>query len=143
MRDVPFVFGDIGLIERVLQNLIDNAVQYTPDGGAVGVAVSTETGAGVKFAVTDTGKGISKQDLPYIYDRFYRSASVREKSSSGLGLGLAISKKMIELHGATLDVRSVENEGTMFSFVLPLYLSPNETPVSKQRADTLSSAHLT
>jgi len=119
--DAPFVFGDIGLIERVLQNLIENAIQYTPEGGAIAIAVS-HSKDGVTFAVSDTGKGIPKQDLPYIYDRFYRSASVREKAGSGLGLGLAISKKILELHGATLEVQSVENKGTTFSFKLPLFV---------------------
>ncbi|MFQ3598600.1 MAG: HAMP domain-containing sensor histidine kinase [Chloroherpetonaceae bacterium] len=118
--DAPFICGDIALIERVLQNIIENAIQYTPEGGSVCLAVS-RINDDVFFSVSDTGKGISEQELPHIYDRFYRSTTAREDVSDGFGLGLAISKKILELHDATLHVQSIENKGTTFSFSIPIF----------------------
>lgn len=124
--DAPFVCGDIGLIERVLQNIIENAIQYTPEGGTISLTVSRKN-SDVCFVVSDTGKGIPEQELPHIYDRFYRSGSIRENAGSGLGLGLAISKKILELHDAALEVQSVENKGTTFSFCMPIFMSHAES----------------
>lgn len=123
MPDAPFIYADIGLIERVLQNIIENAIQYTPEGGAVNLAVARREES-IAFFISDTGKGISEKELPYIYDRFYRSATAHKNVSNGLGLGLTISKKILELHGATLEVQSVENKGTTFSFAMPIFTRP-------------------
>ncbi len=123
--DAPFIYGDIALIERVLQNLIENAIQYTPEGGAVNLSVHHDQ-SHVCFSVSDSGKGISKRDMPHIYDRFYRSNTTREDTNDGVGLGLAISKKILELHDTTLDVQSVENKGSIFSFRLPIAM-PTDT----------------
>lgn len=120
MPDAPFIYADIGLIERVFQNIIENAIQYTPEGGAVNLAVARREES-IAFFISDTGKGISEKELPYIYDRFYRGATAHKNVSNGFGLGLTISKKILELHGATLEVQSVENKGTTFSFSMPIF----------------------
>ena len=116
-RDLPLVRGDIGLVERVLTNLIENALTFTPPGGSVRVALSGENGA-VQVSVIDTGAGIGPEDLPHVFDRFYRADRSRDRSRGGAGLGLAIAREIVELHGSLLQVESRVNEGTRFSFTL-------------------------
>ncbi len=118
-RDLPLVRGDIGLVERVLTNLIENAVSFTPAGGSVRVALSPRDG-GVRVSVIDTGAGIEPEDLPHIFERFYRADRSRDRSHGGAGLGLAIAREIVELHGSALQVESRVNEGTRFSFTLGL-----------------------
>ena len=116
-RDLPLVQGDIGLVERVLTNLIDNAVACTPAGGSVRVALSRENGS-VQVSVIDTGTGILPEDLPHIFERFYRADRSRDRTRGGAGLGLAIARQIVELHGSALLVESKVNSGTRFSFTL-------------------------
>ena len=116
---IPLVYADVSLIERVLQNLISNALQYTPTGGQVMVEVDAGAQQRVRLKVTDTGAGISEQDLHHIFDRFYRSRQVRSQSKGGLGLGLAIAQKIVELHESELHVTSEVGRGTTFWFSLP------------------------
>jgi len=116
-RTLALVNGDIGMIERALQNLIENALRHTPRGGRVKVVLGQHN-ARVQVQVIDTGIGIPEKDLPYIFDRFYQARS-REKSSSGAGLGLAITKKILEAHGEDITVESRVDVGTRFMFELP------------------------
>ena len=118
-RDMPLVQADVALIERVLQNFIGNAIQYTPEAGRVNISVHKSNAAYVHIRVADTGRGIAPKDLPFVFDQFYRSGEVREKSR--LGLGLAIAQKIVELHGGIINVKSIPNVGTTFSFELPVY----------------------
>ena len=118
-ENIPLVYADVSLIERVLQNLISNAIQYTPSKGQVSVKVVLDATKNVCIEVMDTGAGISEQDLHHIFDRFYRSGQVRSQSKGGLGLGLAIAQKIVELHGSELHVRSEVGRGTTFWFSLP------------------------
>ncbi len=113
----PFVHADVGFIERVLENLIDNALQYTPQGGVVSVSL-TPSRQGVTVEVTDTGYGIPATELPHIFERFYQ-VSRTAKEKVGAGLGLTISQRMLELHGSQLQVASEVDVGTTFSFSLP------------------------
>lgn len=115
--DLPLVYGDIGMIERVLSNLIENALQYTPSQGEVIVELLAEA-HGAKVIVSDSGVGISPDDLTRIFDRFYRVEKSRPRSSGGSGLGLAIAKKILEAHGSSLNVESKINVGSSFSFTL-------------------------
>ncbi|MEN8205643.1 MAG: HAMP domain-containing sensor histidine kinase [Pseudomonadota bacterium] len=115
--DIPFVDADIGLIERVLDNLIDNALQHTPSGGSIHVALESRDRE-ITVRVKDTGSGIPEEALPHIFDRFYRKTSGKG-STSGAGLGLAISQRIIELHGGKLTVSSLINHGSEFNFSLP------------------------
>lgn len=116
-KGLPLVKADIGLIERVLQNLLENAITYTPSGGKVHVVLEQRDGK-VKTEVEDTGIGISNNDLPFVFNRFYQVRT--NKKPSGSGLGLAIVKKILEAHGEAISVESRVNEGTKFVFELPL-----------------------
>jgi signal transduction histidine kinase len=114
--DLPLVHADIGLMERVLRNLIENALRYTQSGGTVTVsAVPAPEGALVE--VSDTGVGIPAADLPKIFDRFYRVEKSRDVAAGSAGLGLAITKRIVDLHGSTISVNS-EPGRTVFRFVL-------------------------
>jgi signal transduction histidine kinase len=115
-QGLPLVNADIGMIERVLQNLIENAIKFTPRGGSV-VIESVRTNGSVQTLVCDSGVGIPEEDLPHIFDRFYRARARTE--TPGTGLGLSIARKILELHGGHIAVRSRVNEGTVFMFDLP------------------------
>jgi signal transduction histidine kinase len=115
--DLPFVSGDIGLIERVLENLLENAIRYTPEGGEVSVVLSVANDM-VMVQVMDTGCGIPPEELPHIFDRYYRVGKDQQEQSTGVGLGLAITKRILELHESTIEVESVVSKGTTFSFHL-------------------------
>ncbi len=110
---IPYVNADVGMIERVLDNLIDNSFKHTPKGGRIELSLSSD-GETVQVAVSDTGYGMNKEDLPHIFKRFYKKSG----SQDGLGLGLAIAARIIELHGSKLSVDSVLHQGTTFQFSL-------------------------
>jgi signal transduction histidine kinase len=114
--NLPLVFADISLTERVLQNLLDNAFKFTPAGGTITILLS-ETNSGVTVAVTDTGVGISPEDLTHIFER-YKQILPRSPESKGMGIGLAIVKKILELHQAVIVVSSEPGKGTTFNFEL-------------------------
>ncbi|ACF14693.1 integral membrane sensor signal transduction histidine kinase [Chloroherpeton thalassium ATCC 35110] len=118
----PFVFADLGLIDRVLQNLIGNAFNHTEENGCIDVEIEMLDEYTMYVRVQDTGKGIAPEDLKHIFDRFYQGDKVRSKHKSGAGLGLTIAKKIMELHHSTLDVESTLGVGTTFSFKLPVYV---------------------
>ncbi|MEA3410180.1 MAG: HAMP domain-containing sensor histidine kinase, partial [Pseudomonadota bacterium] len=115
--DAPFVNGDIGMIERVLNNLLENALQHTPEHGRIRLSVGPDA-RGCVVAVADTGDGIPGKDLPHVFERFYRSAS-RGKRNGGAGLGLAIAHRIVDLHGGKLSVDSEAGTGSVFAFNLP------------------------
>lgn len=114
---LPFVRGDIGLLERVLENLVENALRHTPSGGSVSVVLE-RVADNVSVQVQDTGCGIPAEELPRIFERFYQVDKSRS-SGSASGLGLAIVKRIVELHGSRIDVDSGAGEGTRFGFFLP------------------------
>jgi two-component system OmpR family sensor kinase len=118
--NLPFVVGDIALIERVMDNLIENALRHTPDRGTVTVAVQP-VGEAVAVQVIDTGSGIASEDLPYIFDRFYQSDRMR--TGGGAGLGLAIARRIVELHGRTIRAASGAGHGATFAFDLPVAMT--------------------
>jgi len=115
---LPSVFADIALTERVFQNLLDNAFKFTPDGGDITVRLS-EASTGIKIQITDTGIGIAAEDQSYIFER-YKQADSSTAKKKGMGIGLAIVKKILELHQATIEVSSEQGKGTAFIFVLPV-----------------------
>lgn len=112
-----FVNADIALIERVLSNLLDNAIRHTPEGGQV-ILINEATVHGVYVAVQDTGVGISKEDQERIFERFYRADQRKGDEHKGAGLGLAISQRIVELHGSELQVISDENGSKFFFEIL-------------------------
>ncbi len=115
----PFVRADIGLIERVLENLIDNAIRYTPRGGSVRLSLALGEGT-IAARVADTGRGIPKEELPRIFERFYRVEKSRAEEPEGTGLGLAITRRILQLHESPIEVESEPGSGTAFTFRLPL-----------------------
>jgi len=112
---LPPVDADLGLIERVLDNLIDNALQHTPVGGTVRITIDAVDGS-VRLCVADTGAGIAPADLPHVFDRHWRGGS--SGRVKGAGLGLAIARRIVELHGTTIDIESELSRGTCFTFTL-------------------------
>ncbi|MGH1435113.1 MAG: sensor histidine kinase [Lewinella sp.] len=115
-HDLPMVFADIGLVERVLQNLLDNALRHTPAGGEVSIQLNN-TPEGVRIMVADTGPGIPEAQQAHIFERYRQ---LETKKATGSGLGLAIVKKILEIHQATIHVRNREQNGAEFWFQLPL-----------------------
>jgi two-component system, OmpR family, sensor histidine kinase ResE len=105
-------------IEQVLTNLIDNAVRHTPEAGTVTVSL-TEGKGGFLFNVKDTGSGIPEEDLPFVFERFYKADKARTRGKSGTGLGLAIAKNIVEAHRGHIQVHSKLKQGTTFTFFLP------------------------
>lgn len=116
---LALVYADIGMIERVLQNLLDNAFKFTSENGAVVIKLDN-SGGNVRVTVADTGRGIPEDELPFIFNR-YRRTDKDKKSIDGLGLGLAIVKKILEVHNIEITVESKLNKGTGFSFLIPFY----------------------
>ncbi len=116
---ISTVRADIALVDRVISNLVENAIKHTPRGGKVQIVPSKQDENWVSVKVVDTGEGITEEELPYIFERFYKVDKSRSDSGSGTGLGLAIAKRIVELHGSTLSVESSIDEGTTFSFQLP------------------------
>ncbi|HAA10669.1 MAG TPA: sensor histidine kinase [Cytophagales bacterium] len=115
---LPLVFADISLVERVIQNLMDNALKFTPEGGRVTLEMKADEHQ-VYVAIQDTGQGIPSTDLPHIFERFKKASATQKSAMDGVGLGLAIAKKIMEIHNSTISVRSQPNVGTTFQFYLP------------------------
>ncbi len=115
--ELPLVSCDVGMIERVFTNLVENAVRFTPPGGAVRMMLGRESG-GVRVTVADTGTGITAEDLPHVFDRFYRADKSRDRATGGAGLGLAIARQLVQLHGSSIEVESSPGKGARFSFFL-------------------------
>jgi signal transduction histidine kinase len=117
---LPMVFADIGLIERVFENLIENAIRYTPENGSITITVVPD-GDKLVVKVADTGSGIRPEYIPNLFDRSYRVK--REYPGDGTGLGLPISKRILELHQSGIEVESEVDVGTTFTYTLPIYNS--------------------
>ncbi|HEY8414087.1 MAG TPA: ATP-binding protein, partial [Pyrinomonadaceae bacterium] len=114
------VLGDEGRLQQVIWNLLSNAVKFTNSGGRVLVKVSQANSA-VEIRVTDTGQGISRKFMPYVFDRFSQADSTTTRHHGGLGLGLAIARHLVEIHGGTIRAASRgEGEGATFTITLPL-----------------------
>ena len=118
---VPPVSADVGMIERVLENLIDNSFKHTPADGQIRLQLSAARDS-VDVSVSDTGCGIAREELPQVLKRYYRKSGERVDGDAegGLGLGLAIASRMVELHGSQLTVASELRRGTEFRFSLPV-----------------------
>jgi len=112
------LFADKDKISQVIINLTSNALKYTENGGKVIVSLMSDKDS-VKFSITDSGAGIAKEDLPHIFERFYRADKSRNRLTGGAGIGLAITKSIVEAHKGSIGVQSELNKGTMFSVSLP------------------------
>jgi signal transduction histidine kinase len=117
-----FVMGDRPRLKQVVVNLLDNAIRFTPPGGAITLRVGASTGAGV-VEVADTGVGISDEARPLVFERFFRADRGRS-ADGGAGLGLAIVKSICVAHGGKVEVESVVGQGSRFHVTLPLAPGP-------------------
>jgi two-component system sensor histidine kinase BaeS len=114
------IAADVGRLDQVLGNLVSNALRYTPAGGSVTLRAMAMDG-GVRLTVSDTGAGIPPEDLPYIFDRFWKGDRSRSRAGGGgSGLGLAIARQLVQAHGGRIAVQSTEGQGTTFAIALPL-----------------------
>jgi signal transduction histidine kinase len=120
--DLPPILADNEELDIALSNLLDNALQYTPDGGSIIVRSLRENGQ-VKISVRDSGAGIAEEHLAHIFDRFYRADTARGTEKGGSGLGLTIAKRIVERHGGEIRVSSQLGEGSEFQLLLPVQAS--------------------
>lgn len=116
---LPSLVANEGELNRAFTNLIDNAITYTPEGGKVTLR-SCVIDKGIVIEVCDTGIGIAPEELPHLFERFYRSAEARAVNQNGSGLGLAIVKKIVEKYGGSIQVESTSGQGTTFRVIFPL-----------------------
>jgi signal transduction histidine kinase len=117
-ENLCFVKADIGLIERVMTNLLDNAIKNTPERGTVQIELGCFDDK-TRFEVSDSGKGIAPEDISHLFERFYIGKSGSRRSDKGTGLGLAISQKIMELHESSINVENRVDQGSRFFFDLP------------------------
>jgi signal transduction histidine kinase len=118
--DLPLVYADIGMMEKVLQNLLDNAIKFTPENGKIVIQLKLQN-EDILVSVSDTGSGITSDELPYIFDRYNQGKRTHLKENQGIGLGLAIVKKIMEVHNLDIQVESTEGKGTRFYFTVPVF----------------------
>jgi two-component system sensor histidine kinase BaeS len=123
--------GDAPRLRQVFYNLVDNALKFTPEGGAVTVTADGRDG-NVVVTVCDTGAGIAPEHLPRVFDRFYRADKARSREQGGTGLGLSIARSIVTAHGGRIELASTVGKGTVCTVVLP----SNATPVKEARMPT-------
>lgn len=121
--DGAWAIGDRERVVQVLQNFIRNAIRFTPEGGIV-VVRARRDGASTELSVADTGRGIAAEDLPHVFERFYRADASRSRTSGGAGLGLAIAKQLVQGMGGTVMAESQPGEGSVFTVSLPAASPP-------------------
>jgi signal transduction histidine kinase len=123
-QGLPPALMDRDRVSQIVENLLGNALRYTSAGGAVSVDLSRnedkETGRSLLVSVADTGQGISADDLPYIFNRYYRGNQPAERRAGGSGIGLAVVKELVEAHKGRVWVDSTQGKGSSFHFTLPL-----------------------
>ncbi len=117
--NLPLIHVDADRIAQVIRNLVSNALRHTPSGGRVKVACGKDNSQSLFITVSDTGEGIPPDDLPFVFDRFYRADKSRSRASGGSGIGLAIAKQLVEAHGGKVWVESQPDCGATFGFTLP------------------------
>ncbi len=116
---MPLVFVDKDRVHQVLHNLVDNALKYTPSGGTIKISASCVTLGWVTVSVSDSGSGIAPENLSYVFEHFYKADRSRHRGQGGAGIGLAMVKQLVELHGGKVWVESKKNKGSAFFFTLP------------------------
>ena len=117
---LPLVMLDRTRIAQVVGNLLENAVQHTPQGGVVRVSVEATIAGNARVIVEDSGEGIAPEEIPLVFERFYRVDPSRSRATGGVGLGLTIAKKLVEAHGGAIYAESTQGQGSWFIFELPL-----------------------
>jgi signal transduction histidine kinase len=134
-KDLPDVRANPDRIGQVLANLLTNANKYAPEGARVRLT-ATRNGSSVEFAVSDTGPGLSSEELEHVFERFWRAQSGETQAVGGTGLGLAIAKSLVELHGGEISADSESGKGSTFRFTLPI---ARDGPAAKRSRKTKST----
>ena len=116
--ELPFVRADIAMLNRVLENLLGNAITHTPPQGTIRLALQAHS-EGIEVCIANTGEGISAENIEHVFERFYQAPE--QRGGNGAGLGLAIVKRILELHESHIQVKSDKGQETVFSFTLPLW----------------------
>ncbi|TMC22963.1 MAG: PAS domain S-box protein [Chloroflexi bacterium] len=119
--DLPPIYADPLRIKQVLNNLVTNAIKFTPPGGTVTIAARLHDEQFVGISVIDTGYGIPPEDRHHVFERFYQSNHSEQSMMGGYGLGLSIAQLIVEQHGGTINFETVQDEGTTFYFTVPIY----------------------
>jgi two-component system sensor histidine kinase BaeS len=123
-KQLPPVDLDRTRMRQVAVNLIENALHHTPPGGRVSIDLANDASGGVRMTISDTGRGIKPEELPRIFDQFYRVDASRSRATGGAGLGLTIVKRLVEAHNGAISVVSTPGKGTCFIITLPRSASP-------------------
>jgi len=131
--DRPMILASRESLKQVWTNLISNAIKYTPEGGTIKVTLNAD-GDGLTGSVEDSGIGIAEEDLPSLFQEFFRTPQAKESGEIGTGLGLAIVKQIVESYGGNVEVQSQLGVGTRFTFRLPFHGAPREPPGAKANA---------
>jgi signal transduction histidine kinase len=118
--NLPFILADIRMMEKVFQNLLDNALKFTPASGKVEIKLKRKSPDKIITVISDNGPGIEKDQIKYIFDRYHQIKRVSTETSQGTGLGLTIVKKLLDLQGMTIDVESEFAKGTSFIVTVPV-----------------------
>lgn len=144
-EDVESITADVVKLKQVFYNLISNAIKFTPEGGKVRVSIGREQGRGdsenqefARFSVSDTGVGIRPEDIERIFDEFEQADTAFSRQYGGAGLGLALTRKLVELHGGKVTVESRLGEGSTFSVFIPLITHPEKEPAEEVEAVNLN-----
>jgi signal transduction histidine kinase len=116
-EDLPKIKGDEEMVEQMLENLVSNAIKYTPEGGRIGITFWPGDNESVRIVLSDSGIGIPKEEIPRLFTEFFRASNV--KNRIGTGLGLTIVKEILDQHGGQVEVESEEGFGTTFVIHLP------------------------
>jgi signal transduction histidine kinase len=119
---VPLLSGDRARLAQLLDNLISNAVKFTPAGGRVDVRASAARGSAV-LEIRDTGIGIAAEEQEHVFERFFRTSRATEQAIQGTGLGLAISKAIVHAHGGSITLASSDGEGATFKVTIPIHVA--------------------
>ncbi|PYO99295.1 MAG: hypothetical protein DMD61_07665 [Gemmatimonadetes bacterium] len=119
LRDRVVIQADRGRLRQVLLNLLSNAIKFTPDGGRIALSARLEDAGRVHIAVSDSGIGIAPEDQGKLFQEFVQLDASASRRYEGTGLGLALSKRLVELHGGTIGVESELGKGSTFWFTLP------------------------
>ena len=130
---IPQAVMDGTRIAQVVGELLENASQHTDEGGRVHVFAEASDGATARVTVEDSGAGIAPEDLPQLFDRFYRVDPSRSRATGGVGLGLTIAKQLVEAHGGAISAESTPNVGSRFTFELPVLIPTGKTATSTKR----------
>jgi CheY-like chemotaxis protein len=137
LEPVGQVSGDSARLQQVVWNLLSNAVKFTPEGGRIDVQLE-QHGSTARITVSDTGKGIKADFLPHVFDYFRQADATTTRKFGGLGLGLAIVRHLVELHGGTVEVESLgEGQGATFTVCLPLLSNQSQAGQNHQSSETL------